>query len=147
MVNADWVRKSIRPYIRAVAAGSQSVSHNTNAVALFATETYDTNNNFASGIFTVPTGAGGLYLVETMVEFTVGVQNIAIRLLINSVATRFSAPIAAATDLHFRVETCRKVYLAAADTLSVQIYQANSTSAARTVAAASMVDINRLGNI
>jgi len=147
MVNADWVRRSIRPYIRAVAAGSQSVPHNTNTVTLFATETYDTDGNFASGIFTVPAGAGGLYLVETMVEFTVAVQNIAIQLLINGGNTRFSAPLAAATDVHFRVETCRKVYLAAADTLSVQIYQANSASAARTVAAVSMIDINRLGNI
>jgi len=147
MVNASWVRKSIRPYIRAFAAGTQTVANNTVATMLFATETHDTDSNFASGIFTVPAGAGGLYLVDAFLEFTLGCTNITLRFNINGVTYRNTAPIASSANNQFRAETCRKIYLAAADTLIIEAYQTNTGSADRTIAAASMVDINRLGNI
>jgi len=147
MVNADWVRKSIRPYIRAFAAGTQTVANNTVATTLFATETFDTDSNFASGIFTVPTGAGGLYLVDAYLEFTLGCTNITLRFNINGVTYRNTAPLSAATDLHLRAETCRKVYLSAGATLIIEAYQTNTGAATRTIADVSMVDISRLGNI
>ena len=58
------------PAFHATAAGSQTLTSNTATKILFATEDFDTNNNFASSTFT-PTVAG-YYQITVRVQVQVG---------------------------------------------------------------------------
>lgn len=58
------------PTFHASAAGTQTVASNTLTKVLFATEDWDTNNNFASSTFT-PTIAG-YYQINAILRCTVG---------------------------------------------------------------------------
>jgi len=55
------------PLFRAIPASNQTVSHSTTTKVNFGTETYDTNNNFASSRFT-PTVAG-YYQINATIRF------------------------------------------------------------------------------
>jgi len=149
MVNASWVRKAIRPYIRATAAGSQSIAHNTLATLLFATEARDTDSNFASGIFTVPAGAGGLYLIDVCIILSATAQFIEIVAVVNGVNDRITqtTSVIPAADTYRRIESCRTFELVAADTFRFELRHFTAAATARTVDAAfSTINITRMGN-
>jgi len=149
MVNAAWVRRSIRPYIRATAAGSQSIAHNTLATLLFATEARDTDSNFASGIFTVPAGAGGLYLIDVCIILSATAQFIEIVAVVNGVNDRITqtTSVIPAADTYRRIESCRTFELVAADTFRFELRHFTAAATARTVDAAfSTINITRMGN-
>lgn len=57
------------PLFRAIPASNQTVSHSTTTKVNFGTETYDTNNNFASSRFT-PTVAG-YYQLNIALDFAI----------------------------------------------------------------------------
>ena len=54
----------------------QNLIHNTTTNLLFGTEEVDTDSAFASNVFTVPSGKGGLYYLESQVNFYDNGQNI-----------------------------------------------------------------------
>jgi len=57
--NAAGIKNT--PAFRATLSGNQTISHDTLTRVTFDTEDYDTDNAFASNIFTVPSGEGGKY--------------------------------------------------------------------------------------
>ena len=53
-------------------SGNQDISNNTTTKITWDSEVYDTDNAFASNKFTVPTGKGGKYLFEMVIEIEYG---------------------------------------------------------------------------
>jgi hypothetical protein len=64
------------PAFSARETGQQQLLHNTTTNLTFGTEEVDTDNAFASNVFTVPSGKGGLYYLESQVNFYDNGQNI-----------------------------------------------------------------------
>jgi hypothetical protein len=63
--------KFTNPYkFRAIKAADQTITSNTLTTVVYATEQFDTNNNFASNTYTVPV-SGFYYLAATMMTNTV----------------------------------------------------------------------------
>jgi len=151
MVNAAWVRRAIRPWIRATTDGTQSFANNTAATILFPSEGRDTDGNFASGTFTVPSGAGGLYLLEVWTQYSADCTESYLRVFVNGVGLRFTITSTTAANSFYgaRCETTRTLDLAAADTVTVQGRQINTGAAARTLLSGEAntgINITRMGN-
>ena len=64
------------PIFSARETGQQQLLHNTTTNLTFGTEEVDTDNAFASNVFTVPSGKGGLYYLEAQVNYYDNGQNI-----------------------------------------------------------------------
>ena len=64
------------PIFSARETGEQQLLHNTTTNLNFGTEEIDTDNAFASNVFTVPTGKGGIYYLEAQVNYYDNGQNI-----------------------------------------------------------------------
>ena len=65
-LDASLIGGTNTPAFQATKSSSQTVSHATNTKITFDTETFDTNNAFASSKFTVPSGQGGNYYIYNL---------------------------------------------------------------------------------
>lgn len=70
-VAPSWVDPITSISAKVNRAGTQSISNNTATTVIFNTENWDTDSahNTSTGVFTVPTGKGGKYLITAVVEF------------------------------------------------------------------------------
>jgi hypothetical protein len=116
------------------------------ATLFFGNEISDLDNVFSAGVFTVPTGATGLYLFDVYVELAAGVTAFYIACKVNGSNVSFTQPAATSVDTASRIETQRKLYLSAGDNVRFALFQTNTGAANRTVSSNSFIDISRLGN-
>lgn len=138
MVNADWVRQSIRPSFSASQGSGQSINNNTWTTLTVATEAWDTDGNFAANTFTVPTGGGGLYIWEAHVELTAAATSLIIKPRVNGAADSVTGTtlIIAATDIQWAAQASGYLLLADTNTVDLRCRHINTGAAARTVNAA-----------
>jgi hypothetical protein len=148
MVNAGWVRRSIRPYIRVLdLSGSQSIPNAVDTTVTLATENSDVDNCWSTNIFTVPAGCSGIYMINQHITFTTGCSFIALRVLLNGTLLRLSStPNTTGVDPTSNHSYLGIFPLAAGDNIRMQVFQLNTSSAARTISSAEMT-IVRLGNL
>lgn len=65
----------LTPAFQVTKSSAQTVSHATTTKVTWDTETFDTDNAFASNKFTVPSGEGGKYLFNFHLQVTRGVDS------------------------------------------------------------------------
>jgi hypothetical protein len=147
MVNAGWVRRTIRPHIRVSAGGAQNINPNVETAITFTTEFSDVDNAFSSSTFTCPTGCGGVYLVDAAIYLAATCTLIEIYVRINgALARRFRGATLGANSYEF-VSGCCAVPLSAGDTVTIGCFQSNTAVAGRTVTGDSALTITRQGNL
>lgn len=146
LVNADWVRQSVRPVVIAAGGGAQSILNNTETTLTF-NATSDLDATFtANTTFTVPAGAGGIYQISIVSpQLSAQCQSYQMFYRRNGGGSvPISAALLNATDLFTNDTTMFMIDLAAADTLIFRLTQQNTALAARTVTRSDLI-IVKLG--
>ena len=113
-------------------ATQNNIAVDTNVTVTFDTETVDTNSAFASNVFTVPSGEGGMYFISlrgAMQGIDAG-EFIQLRIYLNGSAVDFfeNRMTAYTTDVEFKFSGSGSLNLSAADTISYYVYQNSGDS-------------------
>ena len=121
-----------RPALLVTNSGNQSIGNASNTLVTFDTETLDTNSAFASNVFTVPSGEGGMYFISfrgAMQGIDAG-EFIQLRIYLNGSAVDFfeNRMTAYTTDVEFKFSGSGALNLSAADTISYYVYQNSGDS-------------------
>ena len=146
LVNADWVRQSVRPVVIAAVGGAQSIANNTETTLTF-TATSDLDATFtANTTFTVPAGAGGIYQVNLNNFSTSGqcTQFFMFYKKNGGTSIRMSPSLFAAADTWNSEDAMFMIDLAASDTIIFRFLQQNTGALARTVLTGDLI-IVKLG--
>ena len=120
------------PAVLVTNSGDQSIATATNTLATFDTETIDTDSAFASNVFTVPSGEGGMYFISfrgSMSGIDAG-EFIQLRIYLNGSSSAFfeNRMTAYTTDVEFKFSASGSLNLSAADTISYYVYQNSGDS-------------------
>lgn len=149
MVNAGWVRRTIRPHVRVAAAGAQNVSSSVETNLTWATENSDIDGAFSGTTFTCPAGCSGIYLVDVSVFLAATCTLIELYVRVNgTLFRRFRGATFAANSYEFCGGSV-VIPINAGDTLIISMFQSNTGAAGRTILAdaGSILTITRLGNL
>jgi len=132
IANTSYVNQSNRPAVDAyISTTTQTIGNDVYPPAMnivYNTKTLDTNNayNPATGIFTVPTGMGGLYQVTAGVYLGLATTTCYIYTYVNGNQYRLCGNGADVSGV--TLSTCI-VNLNGGDNLTIRLYQRNSSSA------------------
>lgn len=146
MVNAGWIRRSIRPFVIARnTLGSSAVANNTETNIPYNVEDSDVDGAFVSPTFTVPTGCGGVYNFSITAALSAACQQLLLRIYVNGAFVTGSLNSFTSTDTISDQVLSGNVLLADGNTVQTRVLHQNVGAANRTIAAARFT-IVRLGN-
>lgn len=143
LATTAYVNTSNRPYFEATeATGGQSMAHGVFTTFIASTENLDLDNvyNPATGTFTVPTGAGGLYLFTVGMFVTVGNNNMAVNLYVNGVDTKRVVNATNGNGSLVIVTGTGTLRLVAGDVVTARLYHDNTPATARVISANTQIN-------
>jgi len=154
IANTAYVNQSNRPFLNASRTSDQTgFTHNTFTKIIYNSESSDTNNihDAATGIITIPSTAGGFYNVSASTLLTSGSSLVAIGVFNSSTNTEIARINSQTGSADGVFSACGSICLSLAGSaqIDIRLFQINSTSATRSVAANNAItnlSVYRLNN-
>lgn len=136
IANTAFVINEARPIVEARRSTTQSIAVNNTTTLICNVEDVDTDNayNAATGVFTVPSGKGGVYFVAVFISASNPSSNFQIAPVKNGAIQENlrSTGVAYTTDIVFWISHCFKIRLAAGDAFRIDFYYGSVSGAATT---------------